>query len=198
MQDTEFYPYVMEAMTFPPEARHDRLLQLHARTLDDYRDVVHAFTADQVAQVVPDDGRTLAQIVGHMAGWERFAVLAAGDILAGIEVPRMMRHLEGYLDVEGKSVAFRSVDEFNAYQAEQWGKLSWPQVRAQAVDVASTFYELLVHPSLLNAERLERTRPTPKRFANGERIEETTMGWSLWLIVLEHQAVDHAAALGLA
>lgn len=198
MQPEEFYPYVMEAMTLPSEARHDRLLKLHTRSLIDYLDVVAKISGEKASAVVEADGRTLIQIVGHMAEWERFAVLAAGDILSGIVHPRMVERIDGFLDIEGNILNFETIEAFNAHQAAKYADLPWPKAQALAMNVASTLHRLFVDPALLSAERLERTNPTPMKLQNGDRIDQTTMGWALWLIVLEHQAVEHAQALGLA
>jgi hypothetical protein len=197
MQPDEFYPYVMEAMTLPPEARHDRLLKLHTRSLIDYLDVVAKITGEEASAVVEADGRTLMQIVGHIAEWERFAILAAGDILSGITQPRMVKRIEGFLDTEGNILSFETIQAFNAHQAEKYAALPWPRAQSLAMNVASTLYRLFEDPALLSAERLERTNATSKPLENGQRIEQTTMGWALWLIVLEHQAVEHADALKL-
>ena len=47
------------------------------------------------------------------------------------------------------------------------------------------------------AERLERTRPFRKRLQNGLVVRDVAMGWNLWITVLEHAAVEHAADLSM-
>jgi hypothetical protein len=61
--------------------------------------------------------------------------------------------------------------------------------------MASALHTLFTHPSLLNAHKLEQTKPWQKRLRNGHIIQNITMGWSLWLIVIEHIAVEHAVEL---
>jgi hypothetical protein len=51
---------------------------------------------------------------------------------------------------------------------------------------------LFAHPQLLTAARLEATASVWKRLQNGTRIEPIMMGWSLWLTMLEHLAIEHA------
>jgi hypothetical protein len=60
-----------------------------------------------------------------------------------------------------------------------------------------TFYALFATPNLLTAEKLERTKPHRKILRNGEVLDETTMGWCMWVIYLDHEAVEHAAELKL-
>jgi hypothetical protein len=43
--------------------------------------------------------------------------------------------------------------------------------------------------------RLEQTMPFWKRLHNGTIIHNITMGWNLWLTMLEHLAVEHASLL---
>jgi hypothetical protein len=64
-----------------------------------------------------------------------------------------------------------------------------------AEDSASTLYTLFTHPQLLSAGRLEQTSPFWKRLQNGMVIQNITMGWNLWLTMIEHIAVEHAALL---
>jgi hypothetical protein len=82
------------------------------------------------------------QIVGHMAEWERFAILAAGDILSGIVHPRMVTRLDGFLDIEGNILSFENVEAFNAHQAEKYAAMPWSSAQSVAMNVASTLHRL--------------------------------------------------------
>lgn len=77
----------------------------------------------QDATRVGSDGRTLAQVVGHIAEWERFTILAVGEIIAGVHWPRIM-NLSGYVEPDGQVREFTSVDAFNDYQAIKHAKWS--------------------------------------------------------------------------
>ena len=48
------------------------------------------------------------------------------------------------------------------------------------------------------ADLLEQTAATRHRLPNGERIAPVAAGWALWMIVLEHAGVEHAAEIGTA
>jgi hypothetical protein len=194
MKPAAFYDRVQAAMEAPPIERHQQLLQLHTEALQTYQTALQQLADNLVQLPLPNtsDRRTIAEIIAHIAAWDRFALLAAGDILAGIRYPRMVANLEGYREPDGSAPAFASIDDFNAYQANKYRTWFWETLRAFAVDTAVTLHALFAHPQLLTAARLEATAPTSKRLQNGTRIEPISMGWSLWLIMLEHLAVEHA------
>jgi hypothetical protein len=122
-------------------------------------------------------------------------VLAAGDILAGIHHPRMITDLNGYREPDGTCPTFATIDDFNSYHAHKYQTWSWQELHRFADDMATTLYVLFTHPQLLSATRLEQTMLFWKRLQDGTVIDEITMGWHLWLTMLEHLAVEHAALL---
>ncbi len=193
-------PFVEElaaAMALPPVARHERLSSMHAGLNARYRRALRQITPQVAARPLFDgsDPRPVAQIVGHIAAWERFGILSAGDMLASIERPRMMTGFGDYRETDGTIHSFATIDEFNAYHADKFADWSWEQMRAFAEDTTNTIYALFTHPHLLNAGRLQQTAPFRMRLQGGPILEDITMGWGLWLIMLEHPAVEHAALL---
>jgi len=194
-----FYQQVIEGAAQPFDVRHAVFCDLHSALLDRYLDIINAITPEQAAQPVNqgDDQRTLAQLVGHIAEWDRFVILAAGDMLAGLTHPRLVTTVEGYVEPDGTVLNFANVDDFNRYQAEKQASWSWERIRALAGDTAQILYVLFSDEWLLNAERLEHTLPWRKRLRNGVMLENLTMGWVLWLIQLEHMGAEHAAELHL-
>ena len=199
MKAETFYARVLRAVENAPPQRHADLLALHHDVLADYLKSIERITAAEAAQPLngTDDSRTLGQLVGHFVGWDRFSILAAGDILAGVEVPRTVLDQRGFVDVDGKVYDFESVDAFNDWHAERDRQLPWDTIQADAIDYARTLYSMFADPALLNAERLEKTRMHLKRLHNGVVIEDIRMGWALWLIELQHWAVEHATELNL-
>src|SRR5690606_40340636 len=115
-----FYTRVIRAVNEPPAECHDRLRSLHADIMEDYLEAVERITAEQAAKpvAVGEDQRTLAQIVGHIEAWDRFATQSAGDILAGVEHPRMITSVSGFVETDGQMLDFPNVDAFNARQAK--------------------------------------------------------------------------------
>ena len=196
MNATDFDDYILDAVARPPTERHERLAALHQSVHRSYRNSLDRITAEEAARPLPSgaDPRPVAQVIGHIAAWERFALLAAGDILAGIRRPRMMSGFDSYQETDGSVHSFTTIDAFNAYHLEKFSSWSWDRMRAFAGDMAASVFTMFTHPQLLHAGRLENTDPARARLSNGEIIT-FTMGWGLWLIMLEHPAVEHGAIL---
>lgn len=197
MNPTAFYEQVTLAMAQPPPDRHQILAGLHTEAVLAYRSALGQLTPEAAQRPLPGgaDDRTIAQIVGHIAGWDRFAVMAGGDILAGIQHPRMVTDLSGYREPEGRLLEFATIDDFNAYQAKTYGALAWSELRTIADDLATTLHLLFTHPQLLSAQRLEQTARHRKRLQNGVVLQDLTIGWALWLILIEHLAVEHISLI---
>lgn len=194
MKADVFYERIHEAAGQLPENRRQTLVNLHAEVVNDYLGAVRAITPQRAARK-SRDGRALALVVGHIAEWERYTIEAVGEILAGVRWPRLME-MQGYIDPEGKQHRFSGVDDFNAYVAKKQASLPWETVREDAVYTATTLYALFIHPNLLTHRLLESTRPWEWRMANGEKIT-IPCGWALWMITLEHAAVEHVEDLYL-
>jgi hypothetical protein len=194
-----FRHQLVHAMTLPPPERHRLMSQLHTHIYEAYCTAISAMSAQRAAQevTVGNDVRTVLQVVGHIHEWERFAILGACDILAGLDHPRMVTDIKGYVEPDGQERQFESIDAFNDYQAERHLDWPWQRMQAAALQSAATLHALFTDPRLVNAQRLEQTQPFRKRLQDGTRISDITMGWNLWITVIEHEGVEHAKELGL-
>jgi hypothetical protein len=199
MKPDIFYQKAIDSVALPPPDRHAQLSHLHTEIVTEYVAALRRIDSRRAAEISGEDSdqRTIAQVVTHIMEWDRFSILSAGDILAGVTHPRIMSSIEGYIDTEGKTHNFGTINEFNAYQNQQADRYSWDQLQAFAIDTAETLHTLFTDPRLLNAERLEKTKQWRKRLHNGTIIEPIAMGWSLWIIILQHQAIEHVIALDL-
>jgi hypothetical protein len=197
MDAEKFFASVTEIVELPPRTRHERLAALHTEAFHEYCEALQQITLERAAQpALPGrDERTIAQIVAHIAEWDRFAILSASDMLVGSRHPRMITNLSGYVNSDGQPVAFNSIDEFNAYQVKYYAHHTWEHIRSISLDYATILYVMFLQPALLNAERLESTLPFRKRLANGVVIEPIAMGWNLWITMLQHIVVEHAEEL---
>ena len=197
MKADSFYQQVTEGAAQPPHERHKLFSELHSQVVIEYLATLRKITPDLANQVVAGgaDHRTLTQVVGHIAAWEQFTILAAGDILAGVQHPRLVTSVDGFIDADGQTLNFPTIHAFNAYQAAKQAGWSWQQVLELAKHTATTLHLFFTHPLLLSAERLESTRSFRKRLENGTVINNVAMGWNLWITLLEHEAVEHAAEL---
>lgn len=178
-----------------PVERHAGLLALHAETLAEYTAWVRAITPAAAASP-SSDGRPISLVVGHIAAWDRFLIQACGEILSGVAWPSFM-DLQGYLDEDARRRDFESIDAFNAHCAGLQRGLAWDSLQSAALDLACASAALFAAPALLTAERLERTRPTTWRL-HGDRRVSAPVGWEIWMILMEHESVEHAADLARA
>ena len=192
MQAEVFYSLVRDLLSQPAADRRDGLAALHERVLAGYVDCITRLNAEQAAQRVPD-GRTRAQVVGHIAEWDRYTILAAGEMLAAHKQVQMWRH-RGYLDEEGLPHVFKSVDDFNAFQARRQADLPWEDIQHTALYAARRLHALFTNPALVSVDLLEAMPPQRWKQPGGE-VSITTVGWYLWIIILEHEAVEHTADL---
>ena len=197
MDVASFYREIIDGVAQPPDARHERYVDVHTALLDRYLDILETITPEQAAQPVNqgEDRRTLAQLIGHIAEWDRFSIQAASDILIGLNHPRTVTSVEGYVEPDGRVLNFAGVDDFNRYQAEKQADWSWERIRDLACDSAQMLHTLFTDEWLLHAERLERTLPWKKKLRNGIVLEPLTMGWTLWIIELEHLGAEHVTEL---
>lgn len=187
-----FYPRLYDAMNRAAGERRACLVDLHAAVHNDYCAALLAIDDRRAAQPA-SDGRTLAQVVGHIMEWDRYIILGAGELLAGLRWPQMMQYT-GFLDVDGSTHSFSGIDDFNARQAEKHATLPWAQIRAQALDAADALYALFADPGVMSPARLARGNPCPWRLPGQPRLE-MPVGWVLWGITLEHAGAEHAVDL---
>jgi hypothetical protein len=194
--EAAFYRRVFEALAQPPRERYQLLAKLHTTIYTGYIAAIRALSVESAARAGADR-RTVAQVVGHMMEWERVAIMAAGELLAGVERPRFFTISPGwgYLDPDGTQVDFQSLDDFNQYHAERHAAWPWPQLQEQALRSAEMLHALFTTPRLLSAEILERTPVRERTLENGAKAT-IGAGWYLWIIMLGHAAVDHADDLG--
>ena len=194
MKTEVFYKKIVAIAAQSPSERCLSLVGLHTNIVTSYLDVIRAMTAQDAARV-SSDGRRLGQVVGHIAEWERFTILAVGEIITGVCWPQIM-NLSGYVEPDGQVRGFDTVDAFNNYQATKHAAWSWEQIQDLAIQTAAMLQILFAHPSLVSWERLEQTKVYRWQLPN-EISVTVSCGWYLWMVTLEHEAVEHAVDLGI-
>lgn len=195
MQLEVFYETMRHLHPLPPAERHAAFADLHRQALAEYTGAVSRLDAAGAA-CPSSDGRSLAAVIGHIAEWERFMILSCGEMLAGVEKPQMLHGLRGWLAPDGTAQAFENIDDFNAFQLARQISLPWAEIQSTALSAASTLYALFTTPGLLDAARLEGTAPARQRMPDGTKLPMRA-GWVIWWIVIEHEAAEHAADLGI-
>jgi hypothetical protein len=193
----DFCQLMHEMSALDPPERHARMTVLHGEFTEGYLPAFGRIDAEEAGRPVQigEERRMLAQVVGHITEWERFIIMGAGDILAGVEHPRMVTGISGYREPDGTEVHFERIDDFNHYQAEKHRTWAWESLQVQAIETAGTLRTLFTHPDLITWRKLERTKSWRKRLPDGTLIPDLRMGWCLWITLLEHQGVEHAQEL---
>jgi len=195
MRAEDFHPRCRSLMALRPDDRHAGLRALHAETLAEYSGWLQAIPTAR-AHSASSDGRSIALVVGHIEAWDRFLIQACGEILSGVPWPSLM-DLRGFLDEDGQRRDFASMDAFNERCADVQRRLPWDTLRASALDRAQAASALFDPSRLLTPERLEHTRLYEWETPGGLRIR-AAVGWYVWMIIMEHEAVEHAADLARA
>jgi hypothetical protein len=156
MKPDLFYARLIQIAACEPVERYRLTAELHAHFLRDYLVGIRAIAREGAARRLPE-GRTLAQVVGHIGDWDHCLALSAGEILTGVAWPSIMR-LEGYVDPGGGRRSFAGIDDSNPCQAARQAGWTWPQVQAMALEAAQVVHALFTAPDLFTSERLERGR----------------------------------------
>lgn len=192
MQSEIFYPKIQEAMALDPVSRHQAFSVLHAEVLAEYVNAVSVITESR-AESCSSDGRSIKQVVGHIMEWDRFMIQAAGELLSGVQNPQMMA-IKGFHHLLGITQDFESIDGFNAFHAVEQASQPWDQIQSRAIACAQILHRLFTTPGLLEAPLLDATAPVTLRFSGGVKLK-SSIGWQLWIIVMEHEAVEHFSDL---
>lgn len=189
MNSEDFYQQLAAVAELAPVERRRSLLDLHKRVYHEYVDTLGQITVRGASRKVPD-GRSVAQVVGHIIEWDRATMISLGEVLSGVVWPRLMsRSLN--IDLDGTVREFESTDDFNAHYARTYENLDWDLIKTNAEEVATNFLHFAEEPSLLTSDRLEQTR----RFDHYKLPTGVTLslpcGWYLWMITIEHEGVEH-------
>jgi hypothetical protein len=192
MKSDTFYAKILAISNQPADRRVKGMNHLHQECMEVYLEALQKIDASRAAET-GSDGRTITQIVGHIAEWDRYTVLAIGEITAGILEPQIM-HLKGFIEPDGRILSFKNADDFNAYQAKKYQNASWPEVQMLAIRMAVALQGIFSQPAILPYDLLENTSPYRWRLAGGSLIS-LPVAWFLWIATLEHEVVEHAVDL---
>lgn len=192
MKPESFYAKVLATSNQPADRRVKGMNHLHLECLDAYLGAIEKIDNQRASQT-GSDGRTLIQIVAHIAEWDRYTALAMGEITAGVLEPQIM-HLKGYMEPDGQILSFKNVNEFNAYQAKKYENATWEEVKTLSIRMAYALQGIFSQPAILPYELLERTSPYRWKLAGGSLIS-LPVAWYLWIVTLEHLVVEHAVDL---
>ena len=177
-----------------PTVRRRKLADAHCRLVTAQIGALTTMTASDAGRILCD-GTTVAQVVGHVAGWEQFTLLALGELMAGARWPQIMR-TAGWVDTDGGRIDFANPDQFTGYVAQRDATRDWSDIRASGIETARTLCALLASTAVMPSEMLERGNRYLWR-PRGIAMVPMPVGWYLWMAVLWHAGVEHARDVGL-
>lgn len=190
LQAGTWYSNLIEMAKKPDiRQRYDSLVQLHQQTLDFYIPTIRTITPETAAS--SRGGRPRSLVVAHIMGWEEWQVQIFSDPNRDERLRKQMK-LQEYYDVEAvKMVDFKNIDDFNAYNAQRYAGKPWEEVQKKAIDTALQLQSFF--PPTPDQSWIDFLENTPEH--NWKIIPGTTLtipsGWYLWMVSLEHEAVEH-------
>ena len=178
------------AKTLNISERYQSLVQLHQATLDFYLPAVQAITSETAASP-SSDGRPVSLVVAHIMAWEEWQTQIFGDQNREERLQKQMK-LQGYYDTDlGTTVSFKNVDDFNGYSAKRYADKTWEKIQHKAVETALQLQSCFPPtPKLVWIDFLEKTREHNWKIIPGT-VLSVPSGWYLWMVSLEHEAVEH-------
>jgi len=194
MKPEAFYAKVLAISNQPAERRVKGMNHLHLECMQLYLDAIRSIDEEHAMQV-GKDGRTIAQVVGHIMEWERYTAQAVGEIIAGVRDPQIM-HSKGYIEPDGRVMNFKGTDDFNYYQAQKHQNVPWKTIQVASIRISMALQGIFSQPVILPYELLESTMTYQWKLAGGSLIS-LPVAWYLWIVTLEHEVVDHAVDLGI-
>ncbi|MEN6524819.1 MAG: hypothetical protein ABFD14_13950 [Anaerolineaceae bacterium] len=193
MDRKTFDQVMVEAVVLPPDERYERFAAVHKQIWESYRDAMKTITAEKAAQI-SSDGRSVALVVGHIAEWDRFLIQMCAEFLTGVAYPRAWR-LKGYIEPDGTSKDFESIEAFNQYQMKRQAVIPWEEIQKVALQMGEVLYILFQTPGLMDVAHLEMSKL--EHWETPGFTGEVPVGWLVWAVIMEHEGVEHAFDLGI-
>ncbi len=116
------------SLSLEGEARKQRLIELLRSCRFNFMREVQDLSGEQAATPWTPDGRSMKEIVGHIAAWEEWTATAIDEIRNGVSEPAIMS-LSGY--PHGIS-RYASIDAFNAARMAESRERPWAEVLRQS------------------------------------------------------------------
>ncbi len=170
--------------------RYEGLVSLHGTTLEDYINALNQITEEQ-AEAPGVDGRKRKIVVAHIMGWEEWQTQVFADPQRKERLNKQL-HMECYQDPQTeKMMDFPSVDEFNAHQEKLYKNWSWNDIRNKAIATANHLRSFFPdNPSAVWLTFLD-SKPTKEWHVTKDITLTVPGAWYLWMVSLEHEAVEH-------
>ncbi len=189
-----WYQNLIGIASLPVNERYNALVKLHSVTTGDYLMAIRGMTDDQAAEN-SSDGRTRALVVGHVLGWEEWQ-LQVFDSKDKLTKLRSQMAFKDYTDPDSNKVFdFRSVDDFNAYQSNKYSSWEWKAIQTRAISTALRLQSFFPDEPNPNWTKFLESTPKHNWRVTPEKSITIPRGWYLWMVSLEHEAVEHRSDL---
>jgi len=194
MNHQEFTRTLSEAVQLPANERYGCFAGVHTAIWKEYQQAVQSILPARAAEA-SSDGRSIAQVVGHIAEWDRFFIQMCAEFMMGIQRPRSWS-LKGYLGTDGSVMDFDNIESFNQYQMKRQVDLPWGEIQQTALRAGEVLYRLFSTSGLMDGAHLEDSKPAHWYLPGFKG--EVPLAWMVWAVIMEHEGVEHAVDLGIA
>jgi SAM-dependent methyltransferase len=138
------------ALTLEPEAQKARLLEILRSCRFTLLREMQDLDGEQASAPWTADGRSMKEILGHIAGWEEWTAAAFAEIASGVTEPAMMS-LAGYPHGIAR---YASIDTFNAARMAEARGRPWSELLS---DSGATFERMTAEIERTPASAIART-----------------------------------------
>jgi hypothetical protein len=124
-------------------------------------------------------------------GWEEWQTQVFNDQKREERLGKQMS-LQGYYDSDtGKTIDFKNVDDFNEYNAKRYRGKPWAVIQQKTINTALQLQSFFPpNPEQHWIDFLEETPEHNWKILPGVTLTIPS-GWYLWMVSLEHEAVEH-------
>lgn len=187
-----FYQQIAKLAALSPYDRYARLGRFHTDLVLRYLDIIRSLDASDAGQIGSNE-QPIGQIIAEVAEWERFTIIAAGEMICGVQWPQIMT-LSGYVDDNDQPRGFNNEADFKLYLHQKYLSSSWAEIRELALHTATALHTLFTQPTLLSPDTLQKTKKHEWRLPNGLKLT-LPVGWYLWMATIEREAITYAEEL---
>lgn len=192
-QASTWYDNLREISRLPAPERYRALVELHKETIEFYLLALERLDGETARQKskTKGDTRTIAQVVVHIMAWEEWQLQVFTDPQPSLMLPLQMQ-LKGYWDGEkGTRVNFANVDDFNKYQAEKYKNRSWEEVKTKAIATARRLQSLFPENPSVEWVKFLESSPAFTWKVTPNLVLTLPAAYYLWMVSLEHAAIEH-------
>lgn len=197
-----WYQNLIEIAALPAKRRFEVLANLHEETTLRYIESLETMS-DSRAGSISSDGRTIKDLVAHIMTWEVWVIQVMEDSNINKRLNNFM-YLEDF-ELGSTRFSFLDDDDFNRFVSQNSSNLSWEEIKNAAIGAARQvcyFFHPVTDEYMSQVDyredliwTLDNTSPYTWKAPYSNAGIETTAGWYIWMMAIEHEAIEHAQDL---